>query len=103
MAPGWLRFNKIDVGEYVGPSGLVEIRKDKFSRTKYGRVIACGAYQDRTGKIHEAVDQWPLPLNTVIEIRNHDPWENHDGTLTVPTYDVVGYWLPGTEPDFLKE
>lgn len=97
MAAGWVRFEKLDPGEYVSAGGIAIPMREKFSRTVYGKVISCGKYQDRQGNSHDSEPHYPLPAETIVEIRNHDPWQNHDSSLSVPTYDIMGFWLPGQQ------
>lgn len=103
MVSGWVRFWKVDLGNRVTDAGLEVVKNHKFSTTQYGRVETCGCHQDGSRKIHRDEPGFPLPKDTIIEFRNHDPWENFDGSLTVPTYDVVGYWLPGETSPISKE
>ncbi len=115
VGPGWLLVDPVEL-QCLSMGGIAIPSNNDFTstgrnvdRVKYGVVVRCGEYVDKTGHIVEREKGgWPFPLEagSIVELRCATPYETlqqgSDGAFVraYQTSDVIQSWAPGVKPSF---
>lgn len=116
VMPGHVYFQEIakplfDVnaaGLYIPKQGVNDDDHKKSTKRDYyrfGVVVGCGVYQQRGGTILFNFQEYPLPLETLVEHNGVEPqktmWKDRE-IQHVTTDCIEGYYLPGKWPTWAR-